>query len=139
MNNFMLEARDVSKSYRSGVKEVRAVDGVNCGIRRGESVAVVGPSGAGKTTILGSLLALNPCFDELYILAKDHDELLYRALQDDPRLVLQLQARDRDVVFPHFRLVFEVLGRAGQAERQLLLDRRHERLGPPELSDMPRL
>ena len=59
MNNFILEARDVLKSYRSGAKEVRAVDGLTCGVKRGESVAVVGPSGAGKSTLLQLLGGLD--------------------------------------------------------------------------------
>lgn len=45
----------VSKIYRMGEVEIRAVDGVEFAINQGEFVIVVGPSGAGKTTVLNIL------------------------------------------------------------------------------------
>jgi putative ABC transport system ATP-binding protein len=48
----LIEVQDVSKIYGSGQSAVRAVDGVNLGVRRGELVLLLGPSGAGKTTLL---------------------------------------------------------------------------------------
>lgn len=53
----LLEAKNVSKIYFPGrPNEVRALDGVSCGVERGEVVALSGPSGCGKTTLI-SLLA----------------------------------------------------------------------------------
>ena len=46
------EAVDLTKVYRRGDEEVRAVDGISFQIEEGEFVAVVGPSGAGKSTLL---------------------------------------------------------------------------------------
>lgn len=43
------------KSYQMGELQIRAVDGINFSINRGEFVVVVGPSGAGKTTVLNIL------------------------------------------------------------------------------------
>lgn len=46
---------DVTKLYKMGEVEIHAVDGVDFSIKKGEFVIVVGPSGAGKTTVLNIL------------------------------------------------------------------------------------
>ena len=46
---------DVSKVYRSGEVEIRAVDHISFTIEKGEFCVIVGPSGAGKTTVLNML------------------------------------------------------------------------------------
>ena len=45
-------ASNVSKVYKSGVGEVRAVDDLSFEVNEGEFVVILGPSGAGKTTLL---------------------------------------------------------------------------------------
>lgn len=50
-----VKLENVSKIYRMGEVEIRAVDGVDFSIRKGEFVVIVGPSGAGKTTVLNIL------------------------------------------------------------------------------------
>ena len=45
----------VTKIYKMGEVEIHAVDGIDFSIQKGEFVIVVGPSGAGKTTVLNIL------------------------------------------------------------------------------------
>jgi len=52
-NNVIIEAVNLKKHYNDG--EVKALDGVNLQIKRGEVVVIVGPSGSGKSTCLRSL------------------------------------------------------------------------------------
>jgi putative ABC transport system ATP-binding protein len=50
-----VEFEDVCKTYQMGDVEVRAVDRMTFSIERGELCVIVGPSGAGKTTVLNML------------------------------------------------------------------------------------
>ncbi len=47
--------RDVKKIYHMGEVDIAAADGISFDIKRGEFAVVVGPSGAGKTTVLNIL------------------------------------------------------------------------------------
>ena len=50
-----VKLKNVTKIYQMGEVQIRAVDGIDCSIDKGEFVVVVGPSGAGKTTVLNIL------------------------------------------------------------------------------------
>ena len=66
--DFMIEATGVQKVYAAGGLRVRALRGVDLGVRRGEMVAIMGPSGSGKTTLLNVLSGLDDLSEgEVYV------------------------------------------------------------------------
>lgn len=58
MKDFV-KLENVRKIYQMGEVEIRAVDGIDFEIGKGEFVVIVGPSGAGKTTVLNILGGMN--------------------------------------------------------------------------------
>ncbi len=66
--DFMIEAAGVQKVYAAGGLRVRALRWVDLGVRRGEMVAIIGPSHSGKTTLLNVLSGLEDLSDgEVYV------------------------------------------------------------------------
>ena len=53
----IVETRDLVKVYGDGA-DVRALDGADLVVERGEFISVMGPSGSGKSTLLNMLGAL---------------------------------------------------------------------------------
>ena len=54
MEDFV-KLENITKIYKMGEVEIRAADNINFSIKKGEFVVIVGPSGAGKTTVLNIL------------------------------------------------------------------------------------
>lgn len=65
-DNRLLEVRDLRVSFFTDEGEVRAVDGVSFAIRRGETMALVGESGCGKSVTALSLTKLLPSPPAVY-------------------------------------------------------------------------
>src|SRR5262249_24188809 len=55
----LIQLEDVSRVYRRGADEVRALDHISLSIERGRFVALMGPSGSGKSTLLHLLAGLD--------------------------------------------------------------------------------
>jgi len=95
----LLEARDVSRSYRLGEALVPAVRSVSIAIRAGEFIALQGPSGSGKTTLLNLLGLLDRPDSGAVYLEGRHAESLSENERSDLR-------RDRfGFVFQTFNLI----------------------------------
>ncbi len=92
-------AEALVKIYGKGDAEVRALDGVDLEIRRGEYTAVMGPSGSGKSTLMHCLAALDsPTSGEVSV-----DGTQLRGLKDKGLTTLR---RERiGFVFQAFNLV----------------------------------
>lgn len=56
----IVDVRQLTVDFKAGVKTVRAVAGVDLMLRRGETVALLGESGSGKSVTLRSLVRLHP-------------------------------------------------------------------------------
>ena len=55
----MIKLEDITKIYKMGENEVRALDGVSLHIRPHEFVSVIGPSGSGKSTLMNIIGCLD--------------------------------------------------------------------------------
>jgi len=74
--NSLVEVTDLHKIYNPGENEVRALDGINLKIDRGEFVAIIGQSGSGKSTLMNMLGCLDvPTSGEYYLNGTDVSKL----------------------------------------------------------------
>ena len=94
-----VEFEDVRKIYRTGEVEVRALDGMDFAIERGELAVIVGPSGAGKTTVLNLLGGMDSCTSGTIRL----DGRLVSAMVE--RELTQYRRHDVGFVFQFYNLV----------------------------------
>ncbi len=64
----LIHTRDLTKTYRVGDNEIRALAGVSVDIAQGEFTAVMGPSGSGKSTFMNMLGCLDRPTSGEYVL-----------------------------------------------------------------------
>lgn len=71
-NNIAIKAEGLTRVYRRGCEEIRALDGVSLQIDKKEFVSFVGPSGSGKTTLINLLGCLdNPTSGTLELVGRN--------------------------------------------------------------------
>jgi putative ABC transport system ATP-binding protein len=140
----LLEARALSLDYEEGPRRVRAVDGVDLTVERGQFVGVVGPSGSGKSSVLFLLAGLRaPTSGEVVFDGQPlpRDAAAGAAIRrtrigfvfQEPFLVPYLTVRENALVHaahPEAAARVEALARAIGVER--LLDDRPHRLSGGE-------
>ncbi|SCL95958.1 ABC transporter ATP-binding protein [Sporanaerobacter sp. PP17-6a] len=89
-----VEFENVRKVYQSGEVKVEAIRGVDFTINKGELVVIVGPSGAGKTTVLNMLGGMDTCTSgDIYLdgseISKYNRNQLIRYRREDIGFVFQ--------------------------------------------------
>lgn len=89
-----VELKQVKKIYQMGEVSIPAVDGIDFEIEKGEFVVIVGPSGAGKTTVLNILGGMDTCTSgEVWVDGRDIGRFKGRELtayrRDDIGFVFQ--------------------------------------------------
>ena len=99
MNDLIVAANDIYKTYDTGTVEVRALRDVELNVRRGEMVAIMGPSGCGKTTLLNCFSGLDE-IDSGEVLI---DGVVLHDLPDDERT--DYRARNMGFVFQLYNLL----------------------------------
>ncbi|MEO7195912.1 MAG: ABC transporter ATP-binding protein [Pseudonocardiaceae bacterium] len=95
----MLQLEDLTKIYRMGKVEVRALHGVDLTIDDGEMVAIMGPSGSGKTTLMNILGCLDAPSSGRYLL----DGTDVSRLSDNK--LAKIRSKKIGFVFQSFNLV----------------------------------
>ena len=114
MNEAIIEATNIQKTYDTGRVKVNALRGVDLRVRRGEMVAIMGPSGCGKTTLLNCLSGLDEIDSGQVII----DGLALHQLPDDERS--DYRARNMGFVFQLYNLL-PVLRAVENVEMPLLV------------------
>jgi len=111
-DNALIKVTDLKKHYNGG--EVKALDGVNCEIEKGEVVVVIGPSGSGKSTFLRSLNLLEiPTGGQIIFNGADIT---------NPKTNINKHRQKMGMVFQHFNLFpnMTVLGNMTSAPIKIL-------------------
>lgn len=71
----IVELKKVSKTYKIGEKEFKALDNIDLSINKGEFVVILGPSGAGKSTLL-NLIGGNLQREALKLMEKKYQNIM---------------------------------------------------------------
>jgi lipoprotein-releasing system ATP-binding protein len=100
-NPWLYEVKDLWKTYSNGTKKVEVLRGIDLRVGTGETVAVTGPSGVGKSTLLHILGVLDRPTDGTVLL--DGGDIL--ALSDTERA--RLRNKRIGFVFQFFQLLPE--------------------------------
>ncbi len=95
----VIELRNLLRYYQMGDETVKALDGVDLNIRRGEYISIVGPSGSGKTTLFNLIGGLDkPTDGNVFIDGVDISQL-------DAYELAWLRCRKIGYIFQSFNLI----------------------------------
>ena len=114
MDDQIVRATGIHKTYDTGKVQVNALRGVDLSVRRGEMLAIMGPSGCGKTTMLNCLSGLDDIDAGQVVI----EGVVLHDLPDDERS--DYRARSMGFVFQLYNLL-PVLTSVENIEMPLLL------------------
>jgi len=95
----VIEVKDVTRTYKVGDIQVKALRGVSFEVRQGEMVAIMGPSGSGKSTLMNIIGCLDQPSSGTYRL----DGVEVSALKDDQ--LAEIRNKKIGFVFQTFNLL----------------------------------
>jgi putative ABC transport system ATP-binding protein len=99
MVKYSVRVNNVSKIYKSGDIEIRALDGISFTLEEGEFAAIVGPSGSGKSTLMNVLGTIDkPTHGEVFI-----NDIPTAKMNDDQLAVFR--NKELGFVFQAFNLI----------------------------------
>jgi putative ABC transport system ATP-binding protein len=79
----LIRTENISKTYQKRAMEVKAIQGIDLEIAKGEFTAIVGPSGCGKTTLLNLLGGLDkPSSGKIWLAGQDISQFSENQLTD---------------------------------------------------------
>ena len=91
--------KDVTKVYQMGEVSIKACDGINFEIEKGQFVIIVGPSGAGKTTVLNILGGMDTATEgQIFVDGREISRLRGKGL-------IQYRREDIGFVFQFYNLM----------------------------------
>ncbi len=98
-NEYVVRTKNVCKEFTMGDQSLRALDGVNLDIYRGEYISIMGPSGSGKSTLFNMIGGLDkPSSGSVFINDVDMAQL-------DAQELAYLRCRTIGYIFQSFNLI----------------------------------
>ena len=98
-NEYVVRTKEVCKEFTMGDQVLRALDGVNLDIYRGEYISIMGPSGSGKSTLFNMIGGLDkPTGGSVFINDVDMAQL-------DAQELAYLRCRTIGYIFQSFNLI----------------------------------
>ncbi|ORX22534.1 macrolide ABC transporter ATP-binding protein [Thermoanaerobacterium sp. PSU-2] len=98
-NKNVITMRNLSKIYKMGDNEVRALDNINLTVDEGEFVSIVGPSGSGKSTLMNIIGCLDVMTEgEYYLNGNDTSKL-------NENKLAELRSSEIGFIFQSFNLL----------------------------------